>query len=826
MNTQGAAPARFVEIAPDAQFEDRRATLTYRIPPTLRDDLVIGQLVWVPIRRQLTLGLVTDIHQREPSGEFTIRDVYAPVEPTFRLSEIQWHLAIWIAEQTVSTLFEAASMMLPPGVGARAVEHLEIVQAPTNADRDQLTPLQRRLVERLETNGAMTLAAARKGLDSSLSSVIPALEEKGLIRRLVRVRERPSPKPQPVLVVRLPQDAQAPPARAPKQVEAYAWLNRRLRLRPNRSMTLESILAATDFNRQTINALAERGSIEIVEAEAHPIPEHTPGRRATLELTDEQHQAYEAINAGLRAGRNRYLLHGVTGSGKTEVYFRVIADTLAAGRSAILLVPEIGLAGQLIQRARARFGGQALLIHSALSDQDRRTNWDRAAAGEPVLIVGPRSALFAPAHNVGVIVVDEEHDAAYKQDQPPRYHARAVAEKLAELHDAALILGSATPDVETNFEAQRSDWSVVQLRERIGARIADEEGRVRAHPAPLPRVDIIDMRGELRSSNTSIFSRRLQSLLNQRLARQEQTILFLNRRGMSTIVQCRSCGWVSACPYCDVPLVYHRTIQRLVCHRCGFRARQPHRCPECSSERIGYFGAGTQRVESEIAEIVPEARIMRWDQDALRAGITHEDLLERVEAGAVDIIIGTQMVAKGLDLPNVTLVGVINADTYLHLPDFRSAERTYQMLAQVAGRAGRRAAGGEVVIQTYSPSHYAILAAAAHDYDAFYVEEIAFRRIHGYPPYKRLARLLTRHADEAKARSAAEELAEDLTDFLVANPHYDGVDLIGPAPAFAARFRGQYGWQVLVRGDRGPAMLADFNVPYGWAVDIDPVSML
>lgn len=826
MNTQGAAPARFVEIAPDAQFEDRRATLTYRIPPTLRDDLVIGQLVWVPIRHQLTLGLVTDIHQRESSGEFTIRDVYAPVEPTFRLSEIQWHLAIWIAEQTVSTLFEAASMMLPPGVGARAVEHLEIVQAPTDADRDQLTPLQRRLVERLETNGAMTLAAARKGLDSSLSSVIPALEEKGLIRRLVRVRERPSPKPQPVLVVRLPQDAQAPPARAPKQVEAYAWLNRRLRLRPNRSMTLESILAATDFNRQTINALAERGSIEIVEAEAHPIPEHTPGRRATLELTDEQHQAYEAINAGLRAGRNRYLLHGVTGSGKTEVYFRVIADTLAAGRSAILLVPEIGLAGQLIQRARARFGGQALLIHSALSDQDRRTNWDRAAAGEPVLIVGPRSALFAPAHNVGVIVVDEEHDAAYKQDQPPRYHARAVAEKLAELHDAALILGSATPDVETNFEAQRSDWSVVQLRERIGARIADEEGRVRAHPAPLPRVDIIDMRGELRSSNTSIFSRRLQSLLNQRLARQEQTILFLNRRGMSTIVQCRSCGWVSACPYCDVPLVYHRTIQRLVCHRCGFRARQPHRCPECSSERIGYFGAGTQRVESEIAEIVPEARIMRWDQDALRAGITHEDLLERVEAGAVDIIIGTQMVAKGLDLPNVTLVGVINADTYLHLPDFRSAERTYQMLAQVAGRAGRRAAGGEVVIQTYSPSHYAILAAAAHDYDAFYVEEIAFRRIHGYPPYKRLARLLTRHADEAKARSAAEELAEDLTDFLVANPHYDGVDLIGPAPAFAARFRGQYGWQVLVRGDRGPAMLADFNVPYGWAVDIDPVSML
>lgn len=827
MNTATVAADRFVEVAPDAQFEDRRATLTYKIPDSLRGQLAVGQLIWVPLRRQLVLGIVSRTHDNEPQGDFSIRDVYAPVEPTFQLSSIQWQLAVWIAEQTVSTLYEAASMMLPPGVSARAVEHLELLRSPDEDEREKLTKLQARLIERLEANQSMTLAAARSALNSKLTSVIPTLEAAGLIRRMARVRERPSPEPKPELTVQLLDSAVQIPASAYRQQEAYQWLNQHLRMRPDRSLPLKSVLAAGRIDRRTIHALADRGAIELIEKHRDVRRSSMPRLNARpVQLTDEQGAAWREITRSLSTGTSRFLLHGVTGSGKTEVYFRCIADVLSKGRSAMLLVPEIGLAGQLIQRARGRFGERAILIHSALDDQTRRSNWDRAAAGEPCLIVGPRSALFAPVPDIGLIVVDEEHDAAYKQDQPSRYHARAVAQKLADLHDAGLILGSATPDVETRFRASESGWRLIELHERIGGRVADQHGQVRPHPVPLPEVEIVDMRSELRAGVTGLFSRQLEQRIQQRLARKEQTILFLNRRGMSTIVQCRSCGWVSDCPYCDVPMVYHRTISRLVCHRCGHRARPPQRCPECHSERIGYFGAGTQRVETAISAIVPEARLLRWDQDALRGGVQAEDLLAEIQFGDVDIVIGTQMVSKGLDLPNVTLVGVVNADTYLHLPDFRSAERTFQMLAQVAGRAGRRAAGGEVVIQTYSPNHYSIQAAAKHDYEMFYTEEIAFRRTHGYPPYKRLARLQIRHAKEDVARRRAEELADALTMHLIANPQYTGIDLLGPAPAFAARLRGQYGWQILVRGDQGPAALADFNVPYGWSVDIDPVSLL
>jgi primosomal protein N' (replication factor Y) len=318
----------------------------------------------------------------------------------------------------------------------------------------------------------------------------------------------------------------------------------------------------------------------------------------------------------------------------------------------------------------------------------------------------------------------------------------------------------------------------------------------------------------------------LQVLIGGRLDAGEQTILFLNRRGMSTFVQCRSCGSVSQCPFCDIPLVYHRVGERMTCHRCGHRASPPLRCIGCGSDAIGYFGTGTQRVEREALSLFPEARTLRWDQDALRGGVTHEVLLDRVAHHEVDIVVGTQMIGRGLDLPDVTLVGVVNADTYLHLPDFRAAERTFQMLVQVAGRAGRRAAGGEVVVQTYSPEHYALTSAAGHDYAAFYREEIAFRARHGHPPFKRLARLLIRDRDDAAAERNAVALAAEIERYLLANPQIEGVDVLGPAPAFAARVRGQYGWQILLRGDAGPRALGELRIPPGWTVDVDPVNML
>lgn len=817
-----AAP--FVEVAPDARLTDRRGTLTYRVPVGLDADLDVGQLIWVPLRHKLTLGIVVERHARPPVAGFEVRELHALVEPTFCLTPVQWQLAVWIAEETVCTLFEAASPMLPPGVGSRAVEHLVLRHDVADDERAALTPAQRRLVELLDAEGEIPLERAQRALGSSLTSVVPALEELGVLRRIARVKHRP-PEDEPVtLRVRLLPGGDPPAERAPKQLEAWSWLSPRLRARVDRALPLEGILRSSGIERATLRALEDRGLIAI---EPLPVEASVDAAGARVQLTDEQLAAWQQLREALRAERpGRVLLHGVTGSGKTELYLRAAAETLALGRSVVVLVPEIALSGQIATRFRERFGSRAIVLHSALSDRERARNWRRSAGDEPLVVVGPRSALFAPLADVGVVVVDEEHDASYKQDTVPRYHARAVATKLAQLHRALLVLGSATPDVETYRASQRPGWQRLELRERVGQRVVDESGQTVGMPIALPEARVVDMRAELRTGNDHLFSRQLLDVIDDRLAARQQVILFLNRRGASTFVQCRSCGTVTSCPYCDIPLVWHRQNDRMVCHRCGHRAPPPRRCRECGSEAIGYYGTGTQRVETEIQARFPAARVLRWDQDALRGKVTHEGLLQRVLRHEVDIIVGTQMIAKGLDLPDVTAVGVVNADTWLYLPDIRAAERTFQMLTQVAGRAGRRAAGGEVIFQTYSPAHYAIAAAAKHDYAAFYREEIAFRREHGYPPFKRLARLLYRHADEDRARAEAEAMAEQLTRALVARPEIEGVDIIGPAPAFSARVRGLYGWQLLVRGDQLVALLASIDIHPGWAIDVDPVSLL
>ncbi len=599
-----------------------------------------------------------------------------------------------------------------------------------------------------------------------------------------------------------------------------------LRARPDGILPLETVLGADQVGgRSIVEALAERG---VVAIEKRDVAVTEPLRRSFVQLTPQQTAIWNDIVSGIDANPSQgFLLHGVTGSGKTELYFRLIAEVMERKQSAVLLVPEIALAGQVIARATSRFGDQAIVIHSALDDRTRYDNWTKARTGEPVVVVGPRSALFAPLPNIGVIIVDEEHETAYKQETAPRYHARTVAARLADLHGAALILGSATPDVESTYRASRGQWTRLSLTERVGQRAVDRFGNVEPMAIPLPEIELLDMRSELRAGNASLFSRRLSDLMGQRLRNGEQTILFLNRRGMSTFVQCRSCGFVAECPFCDIPLVYHRSGERLVCHRCGYRIQPLRRCPDCGSDSVGYFGTGTQRVEQETSKFLPEARVLRWDQDALRGGVSHEALLERVQRHEVDIVVGTQMIGRGLDLANVTLVGVVNADTYLHLPDFRAAERTFQMLVQVAGRAGRRSTGGQVVIQTFSPNHYALTTAASQRYDRFYREEIAFRAKHGHPPFKRLVRFLVRDRDNDAAERRATDLADEIEQFILAHEDVQGgVDILGPAPAFAVRVRGQYGWQILLRGNAAPRVAGGIRLPPGWVVDVDPVSLL
>ena len=542
-----------------------------------------------------------------------------------------------------------------------------------------------------------------------------------------------------------------------------------------------------------------------------------------------------------------FLLHGVTGSGKTEIYLRAIAATLQSGRQAIALVPEIALTPQTVRRFAARFGQRVTIYHSDLTPGERYDVWRRARSGAIDVIVGTRSALFLPLPRLGLIILDEEHDPSFKESQrAPRYHAREAALQLGQLTGSVVILGSATPSMETYHRAQVGQMRLLEMPRRImgHARAIDEQQR-RWHLATsvyrpvepqlrearyteLPPVHVVDLRQELRAGNRSMFSRALHEAIGQSLAAGQQAILFLNRRGTATFIMCRDCGHVQTCEYCDVPLTYHEGRGgrgAIVCHHCGRRASEPERCPECESRRIRYLGAGTEKVSELVSTLWPQARVVRWDRDVTGHKDSHEAILDQFTRHEADIMVGTQMIAKGLDLPLVTLVGVISADVGLYLPDFRAAERSFQLLTQVAGRAGRSPLGGQVIIQSYRPEHYVIQAARRHDYLDFYRQEISFRRQLGYPPFRRLARLLFSHQSREKVQEEAEALARGLK-FTIAERGLTGVDLIGPAPCFFGREQGKYRWQIVVRAVDPASFLRIVDIPQGWRMDVDPINLL
>ena len=537
----------------------------------------------------------------------------------------------------------------------------------------------------------------------------------------------------------------------------------------------------------------------------------------------------------------------MTGSGKTEIYLRAITATLAQGRQAVVMVPEIALTPQTVARFASRFPGRVTVIHSALSTGERYDVWRAIRDGLFDVVVGPRSALFAPLARLGLIVIDEEHENTYKQDAEEWgsfkvfYDARTVARQLAALTGSLLLLGSATPSLESYYAAEQGEVTLLNMPRRVmGHRetmAGVEQAAVAGGLSPtlaagpvygeLPPVEIVDMRQELRAGNRSIFSRSLASELQGTLAAGEQAILFLNRRGAHTFILCRDCGHVLECPRCAIPLTYHEQGKQLLCHRCNRRAPVPELCPQCQGKRIKFFGAGTERIAEAVSEIAPQARVIRWDADTTGRRGSHEEILRTFAAHEADVLIGTQMIAKGLDLPMVTLVGVVAADVGLFLPDFRSSERTFQLLTQVAGRAGRSERGGRVVIQSYRPEHHAIQAAAHHDYVAFYQREIAFRREHGYPPLRRLAKLVYWDKKPEKAKAEGELMAARLRRQLVEMGIVGQlVSVLGPAPAFFERVRGYYRWQVLLRAPDPALVLRAIEIPFGWRVDIDPTSIL
>ncbi|MBA2276382.1 MAG: primosomal protein N' [Chloroflexia bacterium] len=813
----------FVGVAVDGMTAARGGgVLSYEVPARWPERLDVGQLVWVPLRKSLALGVVVAIDEERPSVE--VRPLHAPVEPRFRLSEDRFDVARWLARETACTLFAAASPFLPPGVTHRTVEYLRLAISPLELPAD-LTTAQRALAAILVERGEVSIDAARSATGQTLTTVIPKLEAKGVIERVARVAES-SPRPRTERFLRLLIDDQADVARSPKQraVQTDLLRQRRLNRAGDGDLTATAIVRRrTGADRATIAALIAKGVVEELQIplDKAPMPRPAPAPM----LTDEQARAWRAVeNALERRDSDPLLLHGVTGSGKTEIYLRAVGWCLRHDRAAIVLVPEIGLATQVVQRFVDRFPGKVAVLHSALPDGERYATWQAVAAGKLPVVVGPRSALFAPLERLGLIVLDEEHEGTYKQESDPRYHARTLAEYLAAKTGAALVLGSATPAVETAWRANRGDVTRLTLASRIGSISHGDDGR--RVPLALPTVEVVDMRQELHHGNVGLLSERLRDSIEATLRRKEQAILLLNRRGLATIVLCRACGRTLICPLCDVPMVYHRDRQCLICHRCNERERAPHACPTCGGG-LNYFGAGTQRVEEEVRRRYPHARVLRWDQDSVRRQGGFGAMLARVERHEIDIVVGTQMVAKGFDLPLVTAIGVVQADTMLHLPDFRSGERTFQLLTQVAGRAGRRAPGSTVVVQSYTPEHYAIQAASRHDYNAFYAEEIDFRRNHGFPPFARLVRYLYRDPSERTCVLEAEMMARVLARHARARMVDAGaVDLLGPTPAFAAKLRGKYQWQLVLRAQVLEPLLDGLPVRPGWTVDVDPQSML
>ena len=818
----------------------------YHLPPELEDVVLPGHLVWVPFGAQEVQGFVLRLADRAP---LETRAVLRLARPEPVLTPAQLELASWISTYYVAPASEAVRLFLPPGLlakagkgaGVRAKREEQIEWVGGDLTLDQSLALLGR-----DTYGSKALAyvmehagdPASVGVSSDEVRTQCELKSRAPIRSLVEkgyVYEDDAGR------LRLAGSLGSARLwlRGMRGVEKYAPATEWLKAH-NGPVWKSDLYAAVDTSIKDLRDLQTAGLVRIAEQVRFrdPLRGRTYPRTVAPSFTDEQSAVWEKISRssfgtadenGWRSGGKMFLIHGVTDSGKTEIYLRAIAETLGQGRQAIVLVPEIALTPQTIARFAGRFPGRVTVIHSALSAGERYDVWRMIRDGTFDVVVGPRSALFAPLSRLGLIILDEEHEPSYKQDAEQWgsykvfYDARTAARKLAELSGSVLIFGTATPSLDSYYLAQRGALTLLRMPRRILGH-GDEAGTAYME---MPPVEVVDMRQELRAGNRSVLSRSLQAELLATLDAQEQAILFLNRRGASTFVMCRDCGAVAECTRCDAPLTYHERAAVLICHHCNRRYPIPTVCPRCGSKRIKYFGAGTQRIEETIRELAPHARVLRWDADTTTSKGSHERILEQFASHNADVLVGTQMIAKGLDLPLVTLVGVVAADVALHLPDFRSGERTFQLLTQVSGRAGRGVRAGRVVVQTYNPEHYAIQAAAAHDYEAFYAREIEYRRDLGYPPIQRMARLIVWERNPHKAQSMAERMALQLEQRIRdAGLSAESYSMVGPAPAYFARVRGYYRWQVVLRCDDPAAVLRGVTVPFGWRVDVDPVSVL
>ncbi len=826
----------------------------YHLPQELEGQVSAGGLVLVPFGPQVVQGVIVGFTDQPDVSE--TRPILDLLDPAITLTAGQIELARWMSHAYLAPLADCIGLMLPPGLEQRADSLYSLVgRIP-----DEPSPTQKRIIKLLSERGPLRgqqLEVALRRVNWR-ASIRPLL--RGGVLKSEPVLPPPRVKPKQVRTARLSVSAdQAQAALDDLGRAGSAALQRRqavLRclIQQTDVIDIPWLYAESGGNSSDLRYLQDRGLIELGEQETwrNPLERMDFPVYEAPSLTRDQLSVWEQVHSALTAAiRGEHpaplLLHGVTGSGKTEIYLQAVQEALSLNRQVIVLVPEIALTPQTIQRFAGRFPERVGLLHSGLSDGERYDTWRRARLGELDLVVGPRSALFTPFERLGLIVVDECHDDSYYQAEPaPHFNARETAVHYAGLSSALCLMGSATPDVTSIYRAEHGEWKLAKLPERILAHRLAVQSQMRrlqgsrkaasadasryrllegeAETIELPPVRLVDMRIELQADNRSIFSRLLQQRLAEVLQRSEQAILFLNRRGSATYVFCRDCGYVLRCPRCDVPLTFHDNQAALICHYCGYRRNMPSSCPSCKGQRIRQYGAGTQKVETELQALFPGVRILRWDFETTRKKGAHAAILGEFAAQRADVLVGTQMLAKGMDLPLVTLVGVVLADVGLNLPDYRANERTFQVLTQVAGRAGRSPLGGEVILQTFQPDHYVIQAASRHDMAGFYARELAYRRELGYPPFVQIARLEYRSYDPQKAEQSAETLAERLDEWIKVENRRQ-TRLIGPAPCFFGRISGMYRWQIVVAGP-DPASLLRGRPLGDWRLELNPPSLL
>lgn len=804
---------KFVEVALPLPV-DRQ--YTYGVPDTFSDPIETGFGVVVPFGKRTMTGIVTHVTNEAP--DFSAKDIIDLVDEEALLTDEQLNLTKWISDYYLCTWGEAARASLPPGVDT--VSELRVRRNPdgiTSGLQDQ----EIRLLSQIPVGDSASIAAIRRQFHDVSLAKLRSLEKRGVLVIEQNLRG-PRTRVRYDHFVRLENRELEIPVRGTRQ---QAVLNA---LDGTEGMLQSHLLKQTGATSATLRRLKELGLLDIqrIEIDRSSMNGHSDNDTPRHSLNEYQQRAVDILNSASEKGVfQTFLLHGITGSGKTEVYLEVLESVRMVGKSAIILVPEISLTPQTVRRFRARFGDDISVLHSRMSQGERFDAWRGIRAGQYPIVVGPRSAILAPVSNLGLVVVDEEHESSYKQFDPaPRYHARDVAVIRAQLNRAICVLGSATPSLESLSNARSGKYQLLSLPERV-------ETDVRK--AILPKIRIVDMRSEpRRDSGQHTLSATLRDAINERLQKNQQVILLQNRRGYAPVIRCDACSWDPECPDCSVSMTYHKARRHLRCHYCGRTARLPHSCPKCGHP-ITQLGVGTQRVEEELKDVFPDARIARMDLDTTAGKNSHDKILHLFGSGKKDILLGTQMVAKGLDFERVTLVGVIDADAGMSLPDIRAEERAFHLLTQVAGRAGRADYPGEVVFQTRNPGHRVIQFALRHDYDGFTKEILDERRVLGYPPAGRLIGILFSGPQEGQLMRLATQWCK------AALSQTPDIALLGPSASFIGKVRNRYRVQVMIKTGPGEAhkrarrVVRDTNkhigaLPKGYrlAVDVDPAGLM